>query len=515
MAVVTDMFGDLYGHISLGLGAAATPMNLLYCFAGVTVGMIVGIIPGLGALAAMTMLFPITFYLDPLGALIMMAGIWYGTTYGGSITTILLNLPGEPKNAVTCIDGYPMTKQGRAGVALFMTTVASFFGASVGIIIMMMFSTTIAEVAIRFSAAEYFTLMVLGLIASAAISDSPLYKSIAMAVLGVLIGLVGTDIHTGAQRMTFGYIDLMDGVSLVALSMGVFGLSEALSSLRTNAITGIKERFTFRSLLPTRQEVRQSWGAMFRGSAVGSFFGILPGTGPAVSAFMSYAVEKRVAKDPTRFGKGAIEGIMGPETANNAADQTSFIPTLLLGIPGTASMALMIGIMMIHGVAPGPSILRENSELFWGLVMNFWIGNLMLLVLNIPFIRLWVKMLEVPYKYIYPVIIMFVCIGAYAVSNRVSDVFVAIIFGILGYVMRYTGFPAAPLLLGYILGPMMEENLRRALQLSGGNYFVFVERPISGSIVAITVLVLGLGIWSTVRMNRLLAAEASVSQLKP
>ncbi|MFV0493407.1 MAG: tripartite tricarboxylate transporter permease [Pseudorhodobacter sp.] len=496
------MFQELLSNIMIGWHVSVSPANLLYCLFGVSVGMVVGIIPGIGALAAMTMLFPLTFHVEPLSALIMMAGIWYGTTYGGSITTILLNLPGEAKNAVTCLDGYPMAKAGRAGVALFMTSVASFFGASIGIIIMMTFSSSIAEVAIRFSAAEYFSMMVLGLIASAVIADAPIYKSIGMAILGILVGLVGMDVQTGAMRMTFGQIELMDGINLIAMAMGVFGIAEVLSSLRTVQIQKIETRFSMRSMLPTGTEMRQSWGAMFRGAGVGSFLGILPGTGPAVSAFMSYAIERRVAREPSRFGKGAIEGIMGPETANNAADQTAFIPTLLLGVPGSATMALMIGIMMIHGVAPGPAILREDADLFWGLIMSFWIGNAILLIMNIPFIGIWIKILKIPYYYIYPAIIMFICIGAYSVNSSTYDLFVVAIFGLLGYAMRITGYPAAPLILGYILGPMMEENMRRALQLSGGDYSTFFTRPISGSIVAFTVFVLVWGVWSTIRMKR-------------
>ncbi|ASP23649.1 tripartite tricarboxylate transporter TctA family protein (plasmid) [Antarctobacter heliothermus] len=492
---------DFLDNILLGFNTAVSPMNLLYCFFGVSVGMVVGIIPGLGALAAMTLLFPITFYLDPLGALIMMSGIWYGTTYGGSITTILLNLPGDPKSAVTSLDGYPMTKQGRAGVALFMTSIASFVGATIGILIMLIFSPLITDVAIRFSAPEYFALMILGLLASAVIASAPLIKSVAMAVLGVLVGLVGMDIHTGVSRMTFGQMELMDGVSLVAIAMGLFGVTEVLSSLRTDAVAKHERRITLRSMLPTREDMRRSWGAMGRGAGVGSFFGILPGTGPAVSAFMAYAIERRVSRRPKEFGNGAIEGIMGPETANNAADQTAFIPTLLLGVPGTASMALMIGIMMIHGITPGPAIMTQNSELFWGLIMSFWIGNLMLLILNIPFIGLWVRILDIPYRYVYPAIVMFVSIGAYSVSNSIYDVWMVLIFGILGYAMRITGFPAAPLLLGYILGPMMEENLRRALQLSGGDYTVLITRPISGTILVLTAVMLGLGIWSSYRLR--------------
>lgn len=506
------MLHEFLTNLSIGFNASVSPINLLYCLFGVSVGMFVGIIPGIGALAAMTMLFPLTFYVDPLSALIMMSGIWYGTTYGGSITTILLNLPGEAKNAVTCLDGYPMARAGRAGVALFMTSVASFFGASIGITIMMMFSQSIALVAIRFSAAEYFSMMLLGLIAASVISDAPIFKSVGMAFFGILIGLVGMDIQTGALRMTFGQVELMDGIALIPMAMGIFGVAEVLSSMHTVQAHNIKSRYTLRSMLPTRSEMRRSWGSMFRGAGIGSFLGILPGTGPAVSAFMSYAVERRVAKDPTKFGKGAIEGIMGPETANNAADQTAFIPTLLLGVPGSATMALMIGIMMIHGITPGPAILRENTELFWGLVVSFWIGNAILLIMNVPFIGLWVKMLQIPYYFMYPAIIMFICIGAYSVNSSIHDLIVVAAFGLIGYGMRITGFPAAPLILGFILGPMMEENMRRAVQLSGGDYATFLTRPISGSILVFTILLLMWGVWSTVRMQRRVNRELNTAE---
>ncbi|ETR78734.1 hypothetical protein X566_14530 [Afipia sp. P52-10] len=492
----------LYDNLALGLATAISFNNLLYCVVGVTLGTFIGVIPGFGTLAAMSMLFPITFHLDPTAAVIMLAGIWYGTTYGGSTASILLNLPGTPANAVTCLDGYPMSKQGRAGVALFMTTVASFFGASVGIVLMMLLSPVIVAFALQFGPPEYFSMMVLGLVAASVISDGSAIKGIAMVALGLLIGTVGTDIETGQQRFSFGVPELMDGVSLVALAMGLFGIAEVVSSIRTVETSNVDRSISMKSMLPTRDEMRRSWMPMVRGSSIGSFFGILPGTGPTVAAFMAYAVEKKLAKDPSRFGKGAIEGIMAPETANNATDQTSFIPTMTLGIPGTATMALILGVLMIHGISPGPQLIVNKPDLFWGLVMSFWIGNVLLVILNVPLIGLWVRVLTIPYHILYPTIIMFVCIGVYTVNNTAFDVMTVIVFGALGYGMRTLGFPAAPLLLGYVLGPLMEENFRRAMLISRGSFETFVTRPLSLSFLVVTAALLAWGLWDAYRTSR-------------
>ena len=492
----------LHDNLALGLATAISFNNLLYCVVGVTLGTFIGVIPGFGTLAAMSMLFPITFHLDPTAAVIMLAGIWYGTTYGGSTASILLNLPGTPANAVTCLDGYPMSKQGRAGVALFMTTVASFFGASVGIVLMMLLSPVIVAFALQFGPPEYFSMMVLGLVAASVISDGSAIKGIAMVALGLLIGTVGTDIETGQQRFSFGVPELMDGVSLVALAMGLFGIAEVVSSIRTVETSNVDRSISMKSMLPTRDEMRRSWMPMVRGSSIGSFFGILPGTGPTVAAFMAYAVEKKLAKDPSRFGKGAIEGIMAPETANNATDQTSFIPTMTLGIPGTATMALILGVLMIHGISPGPQLIVNKPDLFWGLVMSFWIGNVLLVILNVPLIGLWVRVLTIPYHILYPTIIMFVCIGVYTVNNTAFDVMTVIVFGALGYGMRTLGFPAAPLLLGYVLGPLMEENFRRAMLISRGSFETFVTRPLSLSFLVVTAALLAWGLWDAYRTSR-------------
>jgi TctA family transporter len=500
------MFAELFDNISLGLATVLTLNNLLFCALGVTVGTVVGVIPGIGALATISMLFPITYHLDPVAALVMLGGIYYGATYGGSTASILLNLPGTPANAVACLDGYPMAQQGRAGVALFMTTVASFVGGSIGIIILMLFSPMIVEFAQRFGPAEYFALMVMGLIAASVISAGSPIKGIAMVVLGIIVGLVGTDVNSGHRRFTFDLPGLWDGVSLVALAMGLFGVAEVIASIRTLKVGQVDKGISMRSMLPTGSEMRRSWMPMLRGTAIGAFFGALPGTGGTIAAFMSYAAEKKLARDPSQFGKGAIEGLMGPESANNAADQTAFIPTLTLGLPGTATMALMLGVLMMHGITPGPNMMMEKPALFWGLIMSFWIGNIMLLVLNIPLIGIWVRVLVIPYHFLYPAILVFVCIGVFSVNNSTFDVLTVIALGALGYAMRVLDFPAAPLLLGFVLGPLMEVYFRRALLLSRGDFMIFLERPLSGSFLAITTILLAWGLWTAYGPRRPRAA---------
>lgn len=491
---------DFLSNLTLGLSVAFSPNNLLYCFAGVFLGTVVGVMPGIGAMATISLLLPITFYLDATSAIVMLAGVYYGAAYGGSTASILLNLPGTPSAAVTCLDGYPMAKRGRAGVALLITTMASFLGGSIGIVLLMLFSPIIVEFAVRFGPAEYFTMMLLGLVAASTVGTGSPVKGIAMVVLGVLVGLVGTDINSGVLRFHFGVMELADGIGLVAVAMGMFGVAEVIASARSSH-TGRVDRksITFRAMIPTRDDRRRFWFPMLRGAGVGSFFGALPGTGGTIAAFMAYAVEKKVSREPERFGKGAIEGITAPEAANNASDQTSFIPTLTLGIPGSVVMALMIGALMIHGITPGPQLMVDRPDLFWGLVMSFWIGNVMLLVLNIPLIGLWVRLLAVPYHLLYPAILMFVCLGVYSINNSAFDVMLVLVFGALGYLMRILDFHPAPLLLGLVLGPMMEENLRRALMLSRGDYTVFVTRPVSATLVAITVVLLLWACWSALR----------------
>jgi len=496
VAAVTPV---LLENIILGLYTALEPNNILYCFLGVSLGTLIGVIPGLGALTAMALLLPITFHLEPTASIIMLAGIWYGSTYGGNITAILLNIPGQPSSAVTVLDGYPMAKQGRAGVALFMTTIASFFGASVGIILMMLFAPIVAEFAIGFGPAEYFSLMVLGMIAASVVSTGPAINSVCMATLGVLLGLVGADLYSAEMRYIFGRLELMDGLSLVALALGLFGVAEIVASIGGDRPIRPQGRISFVSMLPTRDDLRRSWMPMIRGSSIGSFLGVLPGVGPTIAAFLAYAVEKKVSKDPDRFGKGAIEGIMGPESANNASDQMAFVPTLTLGIPGSATLALIISVLMIHGVTPGPNLIVERPEMFWGLIMSFWIGNILLVILNIPLINIWVRLLSIPYHILYPSVIVFVCIGAFTEGNSAFNLFVVVLFGVLGYSMRVLDFPAAPLLLGFVLGPMVEEHFRRAMVVSYGDFGIFFTRPLSLSFLTIALLLLALSIWSSYR----------------
>ncbi|MEQ9811539.1 MAG: tripartite tricarboxylate transporter permease [Azospirillaceae bacterium] len=485
---------DILDSLQLGLATALLPGNLLYCFIGVFLGMVVGVLPGIGALAAISMLFPITFHIEPTPAIIMLAGIYYGTAYGSSIAAILLNVPGTASSAITCQDGYPMAKQGRAGVALFMSAVSSFIAGTIGIVLMILFSPLIVQAAREFNSPEYFSLMVLGLIAASTISSGSVLRAIAMVVLGILVGTIGMDMYTGIPRFTFGSLELMDGISLIALAVGLFGLTEVIDSVR-KVQPGQYFRVAWRDMLPTRDDVRRSVGPTLRGSAVGSFFGALPGTGATIASFMSYALERRIAREPERFGKGAIEGVVAPEASNNAADQTAFIPTMTRGIPGSATMALILGVLIIHGISPGPRLIATNGDLFWGLVVSFWIGNVMLLILNLPLIGLWVRLLRIPYHLFYPAILMFVVMGVYAVQRSTFEVWVVLCFGLLGYAMRKLDYPAAPMLLGFVLGPLMEEHFRRALLLSQGDLATFVERPVSGVILLLALTVL---VWTSI-----------------
>ncbi|WP_238123043.1 MULTISPECIES: tripartite tricarboxylate transporter permease [unclassified Xanthobacter] len=490
---------SLFANIGIGLETALSPANLWYCFVGVFLGTFIGVLPGIGPLAAMSMLFPITFYLDPTSALIMLAGIWYGTAYGSSTAAILINVPGSASSAVTSLDGYPLARQGRAGVALFLTAAASFVGGSIGIVLMMLFSPVIVAYAMKFGSAEYFALMVLGLVAASSISEGSVLKSLAMTLAGIIFGTVGMDIYTGSERFTFGMLELDEGIGLIPVAMGLFGVAEVISSVRLPPLEALREKVTLRSMMPTRDDIRRSIAPTLRGTGIGAFFGTLPGTGPTIASFLSYAVEKRVAKDPSRFGHGAIEGIVSPEAANNAADQTAFIPTMTLGIPGSATMALMIGALMIQGITPGPEMMTSHPDVFWGLVMSFWIGNVLLLVLNVPLIGIWVRLLTLPYHLLYPAILAFICVGIFGVSNTTFGVWVVIFFGAMGFLMRWARLPAASLLLGFVLGPLMEQHFRRAMAISQGDFMTFVDRPISLGIFVITGCILAYGIWLHLR----------------
>jgi putative tricarboxylic transport membrane protein len=499
---------EFVNNLKIGIDAAFAPMTLLYCFIGVFVGTLIGVLPGIGALATISLLLPITYHLDPTAAVVMLAGVYYGAQYGGSTASILLNLPGTPSSAVACLDGYPMAKAGRAGVALFMTTIASFFGAMIGLVILTAFTPTIAELGLKFGPYEYFAMMLLGLIAASTLASGSPAKGVAMVLLGLILGMVGTDVNSGQPRFDFEIPELMDGLNLVALAMGVFGVSEVISSIN-NVRTGKAEKITMRSMLPTMAETRKSIIPMIRGSGVGSFFGALPGTGASIASFMSYAVEKRVSKTPERFGKGAIEGVVAPEAANNAAVQTAFVPTLSLGIPGDAVMALMLGALIIHGIQPGPLMITEQPALFWGLIVSFIIGNVMLMVLNIPLIGLWVSILRIPYRVLYPAILVFISLGVYSVNNNTFDIMMVAVIGAIGYAMAVFRFEAAPLLLGFILGPLMEEHLRRALLLSRGDPWVFLQRPISATLMACCVGLLVWTVWSSWRRSARLAEQGA------
>ena len=481
---------DILNHLILGFSVAVTPLNLLYCLFGALIGTLIGVLPGIGSVATIAMLLPITFSIPPVSALIMLAGIYYGAQYGGSTTSILVNIPGEAASVVTCLDGYAMARQGRAGPALGIAALGSFFAGSVCTVFIFLFSPPLAGIAFKFGPAEYFSLMVLGLVAAVVLASGSLLKAIAMVFLGLVMGLVGTDVNSGVRRFCFGLSELADGIGFVVVAMGLFGFAEIITNLEHKEK---REIFTSKvqGLLPTLADLKASWKAVVRGTLLGSLLGILPGGGATISSFASYTLEKRVAKDPSRFGKGAIEGVAGPEAANNAAAQTSFIPLLTLGIPANAVMALMIGAMMIHGIVPGPRVMAERPELFYGMIASMWVGNFMLVILNLPLISIWVRLLMVPYRLLFPAILMFCCIGVYSLNNTAFDVALTAGFGLLGYVFVKLGCEPAPLLLGFILGPMMEENLRRAMLLSRGNASAFFTRPISlGMLVLAGILLL-------------------------
>ena len=474
---------SLFG-MSLGL-----PMNLAYCFIGALIGTLIGVLPGLGPIATIAMLLPATYALPPLGGLIMLAGIYYGAQYGGSTTAILVNLPGETSSVVTCIDGYQMARRGRAGVALSTAAIGSFFAGCVGTLLLAAFAVPLAEVAFKFGPAEYFSLMVLGMIGAVVLASGSLVKAIAMIVLGLLGGIIGTDVNTGVARYSFDIPELSDGVSFAAVAMGVFGFAEVMTNLEQKEK---REVFTSKitTLFPSKDDFKRMFAPIMRGTALGSMLGILPGGGASLASFGAYTMEKKISKNSAEFGKGAIEGLAGPESANNAAAQTSFIPLLTLGIPPNAVMALMVGAMTIHNIQPGPQVMTSNPTLFWGLIVSMWLGNAMLVILNLPLIGIWIKLLTVPYRYLYPAILVFCCIGVYTVNNSVFDVFMTAGFGVLGYVFIKLGCEGAPLLLGFVLGPMMEENFRRSLLLSRGDFSVFFTRPISlGLLLAAAALV--------------------------
>jgi TctA family transporter len=492
---------ELLSNLASGFAVALTWYNVAFCLLGVALGTLVGVLPGIGPVATIAMLLPITFHFEPASALIMLAGIYYGAQYGGSTTAILVNLPGEVSSVVTCLDGYQMARQGRAGPALAIAGLGSFFAGCVATLLIAMFAPPLAELAFKFGPAERFSLMVLGLIAAVILARGALLKAVAMIVLGVLLGLVGADPEVGRMRYTFGLPQLTDGIGFVVVAMGIFAFGEIIANLERREQ---REVFTrdIKGLWPTREDFRLSWKAIVRGTGLGSLLGILPGGGAVLGSFTSYMVEKKLARDPSRFGKGAIEGVAGPESANNAGAQTSFIPLLTLGIPSNAVMALMVGAMIIHGIQPGPQVMSERPELFWGMIASMWVGNLLLIILNLPMIGIWVKLLTVPYRLLYPAIMVLCCIGIYSLNNSVFDVGVAVVFGLLGYVFIKLKCEPAPLMLGFVLGPMMEENLRKAMTISRGDPSVFFTRPLSLAMLSVAAILLLVLIVPSVRRSR-------------
>ena len=480
---------DLFHNLIFGFGVALSWQNLLYCLIGVSVGTLIGVLPGIGPLATIAMLLPLTFNVAPVGALIMLAGIYYGAQYGGSTTSILVNIPGEASSVVTTLDGHQMARQGRAGPALAIAAIGSFFAGCVSTVLVAALGAPLTSVALMFGPAEYFSLMVLGLVFAVVLARGSVVKAVAMVMMGLLMSMVGSDIETGQSRMAFDVPELSDGIGFIVVAMGVFGFAEIMRNLEQESSRSVVHA-KLTGLMPTWPDLKASSGAIMRGTILGSILGILPGGGAVIAAFAAYTFEKKMAKDPSRFGRGAIEGVAAPESANNAAAQTSFIPLLTLGIPPNAVMALMVGAMTIHGIVPGPQVMTKQPDLFWGMIASMWLGNLMLVIINLPMIGMWVKLLTLPYRFLAPAILLFCCIGAYSLQNSTFHVIQVAMFGVLGYIFVRLGCEGAPFLLGLVLGPQMEEYFRRAMLLSRGDPMVFLQRPISLGLLITTGLLL-------------------------
>jgi putative tricarboxylic transport membrane protein len=487
--------------LMLGFGEAITPANLAFCLLGALLGTLIGVLPGIGPTATIAVLLPITFFLPPLAGIIMLAGIYYGAQYGGSTTAVLVNLPGEASAVVTTLDGYQMARQGRAGAALAVAALGSFFAGTVATFAIAVAGPMLSGFALSFGPAEYVSLMVFGLLAATILASGSVLKAIGMILIGLLLGMVGTDQATGAERLTFGAIELFDGIDFIVIAIGIFGFAEIITNLERTGAEGVKLAPLSR-LWPTREDFRASWGAVLRGTGLGTLLGLLPGGGATLASFSAYSLEKKVSRHPEKFGTGVVEGVAAPEAANNAAAQSSFIPLLTLGIPSNNMMAMMLSAFMIHGITPGPTVLTNQPEIFWGLVASMWIGNLLLVVINLPMIGLWVKLLTVPYRLLYPAILLFCCIGVYSMNNRIFDVVLAAGFGLVGYVLRKAKCEPGPLLLGFVLGPLLESNLRRTLLITQGDPSIFVERPISLVMLIATVILLALMILPSFRRTR-------------
>jgi putative tricarboxylic transport membrane protein len=492
---------DLFINLASGFAVAVTPTNIGLCLIGALVGTLIGVLPGIGPLATIAMLLPITFGLPPVGALIMLAGIYYGAQYGGSTTSILINIPGESSAVVTALDGHQMAKQGRAGPALAIAAIGSFIAGCFATVLVAALGAPLTSVALKFGPAEYFSLMVLGLVFAVVLARGSVVKAIAMILLGLLMSSVGSDIETGQSRLSFDIPELADGIGFVTLAMGVFGYAEIMRNLETTESRDVVQA-KVTGLMPTAKDLRDSSGAIARGTVLGSILGILPGGGATISAFAAYTFEKKMSKTPERFGHGAIEGVAAPESANNAAAQTSFIPLLTLGIPPNAVMALMVGAMTIHGIVPGPQVMTKQPDLFWGLIASMWIGNLMLVIINLPLVGLWVRLLRVPYRMLFPMILIFCSIGVYSINNAPADAVLVATFGLFGYWLVKHDFEPAPMLLGFVLGPLMEENLRRAMLIARGDPSTFLTRPISGVLLALATGLLVLALLPMIRKKR-------------
>jgi putative tricarboxylic transport membrane protein len=493
--------GDLFGNLALGLAVALSLKNLALCFLGCLIGTLIGVLPGVGPIATITMLLPITFGIDPIGALIMLAGIYYGAQYGGSTTAILVNIPGEATSVVTTLDGHQMAKQGRAGVALGIAAISSFIAGTVATLIIVALAAPLTRMALLFGPADYFALMVLGLMFAVVLARGSVLKAIAVILVGILLSTVGTDLESGEERLTFGWSEIADGIDVAVIAMGMFGFAEILRNLETTRVRDVVKA-KIGKLLPDRSDFAQSALPIARGTFLGGLLGLLPGNGAVLGPFASYTLEKKLAKDPSRFGQGAIEGVAGPESANNAGAQTAFIPLLTLGIPPNAVMALMVGAMTIHGIIPGPQIMTKQPNLFWGMIVSMWIGNLMLLVINLPLIGLWVRFLKVPYRLMFPSIVVLCCIGIYSVNNSPFDVIMTAVFGLFGYALVKFGFEPAPLLLGFVLGRLMEEKLRQALVISRGSFKTFIDRPLSAGLLAVSLVLVVIAVLPAIRKSR-------------
>src|SRR5213082_3810913 len=493
---------ELLANLWMGFQVAANPYNVLFCLLGALVGTLVGVLPGIGTIATVAMLLPITFGLPPVGALIMLAGIYYGAQYGGSTTSVLVNIPGEATSVVTALDGHQMARQGRAGAALAIAAIGSFFAGCVSTVLVAALGAPLTSLALLFGPAEYFSLMVLGLIFAVVLAKGSVLKAVAMVVTGLLLSMVGSDLETGAGRMTFDIAELADGIGFANVAMGVFGFAEIIRNLELPAESREIVQAKVTGLMPTRKDLIDSSGAIVRGTFLGSLLGILPGGGAVIASFAAYTFEKKIAKDPSRFGRGAIEGVAAPESANNAAAQTSFIPLLTLGIPPNAVMALMVGAMTIHGIVPGPQVMTKQPDLFWGMIASMWIGNLMLVVINLPLVGVWVSLLRVPYRLLFPAIVVFCCIGIYSINNSPTDVMISAMFGVVGYWLTKHDFEPAPLLLAFVLGPLMEENLRRAMLIARGDATVFFTRPLSSALLITAILMLVIAAMPKIRARR-------------